>query len=366
MKIVQIVSSYPPYRGGMGKVAESLHRFFLEQKIKSVVYTPRYHYQRQQTAGVKRLIPFLTWGNSAWLPQLFFRLLSASTIIVHYPFYGAAEYALLVKTLCPWKRLLVIYHMDPQPTGLAKIIGKCYDALILPWLVRTTDQFFVSSLDYFKSSALSPWWKGIEKKTTELPFGVEAEWLEDIPTREPPSTELKLLFVGGLDQSHHFKGLSVLLEALTGLPDQVTLEIVGNGNNRLLFERQAIELGVNERVKFLGNLATEKLMEKYQQSHFTVLPSLGRAEAFGLVLVESMSQGTPVIASCLPGVRTVFEDGITGYSVEPGSVKSLRETILKALHGIGNWMEMSLRSRERVRNRYDLGKNFGIILPFLK
>jgi glycosyltransferase involved in cell wall biosynthesis len=63
----------------------------------------------------------------------------------------------------------------------------------------------------------------------------------------------------------------------------------------------------------------------------TVLPSLTSGEAFGLVLIESLASGTPVIASDLPGVRTVVADGEDGYLIQPGDVIALKDKLVEAL-----------------------------------
>ena len=65
----------------------------------------------------------------------------------------------------------------------------------------------------------------------------------------------------------------------------------------------------------------------YRAADVVALPSVDRTEAFGLVLLEALACGTPVVASRLPGVRTLVDDGRTGYLVEPGNVDELAERI---------------------------------------
>jgi rhamnosyl/mannosyltransferase len=78
------------------------------------------------------------------------------------------------------------------------------------------------------------------------------------------------------------------------------------------------------RVHFAGNVSDEDLPRYYRLADVHVLPSTGRTEAFGLVVLEAAASGVPTIASALPGVRTVVRDGETGIHVVPADAGSLR------------------------------------------
>ena len=84
-------------------------------------------------------------------------------------------------------------------------------------------------------------------------------------------------------------------------------------------------------MEFLGKISDEELPRIYQQADLLVLPSINKNEAFGLVLLEAMACGVPVIASDLPGVRTVFEDGRQGLLCKPGDVSDLKNKIEEIL-----------------------------------
>ncbi|MGA9839403.1 MAG: glycosyltransferase family 4 protein [Thermoplasmata archaeon] len=132
-----------------------------------------------------------------------------------------------------------------------------------------------------------------------------------------------VLFVGRLASN---KGLVELVQAFAVLARDaadVHLVIVGeDGGMRATVETRVRALGLEPRVHLLGHVKDEGLLaDAYRGARFTVLPS--EYEAFGLVLLESLAQGTPVIASRVGGIPEVVEDTRSGLLVPPGDVPSL-------------------------------------------
>ena len=137
-----------------------------------------------------------------------------------------------------------------------------------------------------------------------------------------------ILFVGGMDQAHHFKGVTVLLEALllikkSGLMVQAIF--VGDGTLRESYTERARGMGLADAVRFVGSASESELPFMYNAADLLVLPSTTKGEAFGMVLLEAMASGVPVVASDLPGVRTVAAEG--GILVEPNNPHDLAEAI---------------------------------------
>jgi glycosyltransferase involved in cell wall biosynthesis len=136
-----------------------------------------------------------------------------------------------------------------------------------------------------------------------------------------------LLFVGRLASN---KGLLALLDAFVPLARRdphATLVLVGeDGGMAAPVDARSRELGLAGRVRRLGHVADDRtLASAYQGARALVLPS--DYEAFGLVLLESLAQGTPVIASRVGGVPEIVEDGRTGLLVPPGGTGQLAEAI---------------------------------------
>ena len=137
------------------------------------------------------------------------------------------------------------------------------------------------------------------------------------PFREPRCGGAMLACAGRLVRE---KGVHVLLDAVADLPDRwshVRLRIAGDGPERATLERQARSLGIHDRIEFLGHLTNDDVQRQFAEAAIQVVPSLW-AEPFGLVTVEAMARGTPVVASAVGAQPELIEDGRTGYLVPPG------------------------------------------------
>jgi glycosyltransferase involved in cell wall biosynthesis len=138
-----------------------------------------------------------------------------------------------------------------------------------------------------------------------------------------------LLFVGRLASN---KGLLPLLEAFAPIARRdpgATLVLVGeDGGMAAAVDRRSRELGLSERVRRVGHVADERLLASaYREARALVLPS--EYEAFGLVLLEAMAQGTPVVASRVGGIPEVVDDGRTGLLAAPGSPTDLAAALAR-------------------------------------
>lgn len=156
---------------------------------------------------------------------------------------------------------------------------------------------------------------------------------------DPRLSREGVLFVGRLTPH---KGVDVLIRAL---PADAPLTIVGSeGHDEQLPEREypalLRSLATGRRVRFLGAVDDDTLALLYRTAAVVVVPSVERtcygrqvavSELLGLVALEAMASGTPVIASRIGGLPEVVRDGITGYLVEPGDVAALNDRIAMVL-----------------------------------
>ncbi len=167
----------------------------------------------------------------------------------------------------------------------------------------------------------------------------------------PHTAPLRVLFVGGLDRAHAFKGVAVLLKAVSRVP-AAQLFIVGDGDLRSTYEEQTRALGIADRVTFLGAVSDADLPAVYRSANVLVLPSTVRSEAFGVVLLEAMASGVPVIASDLPGVRTVVVHEQTGLLSPLGDAAALAEHLTTMVRDPERVHQMGMAARRRVEERY--------------
>lgn len=265
----------------------------------------------------------LAWGNGAVFRDLKGIWEGIDLLHLHLPFYGVQEFVLATM---PPKPCVATFHMDAVHSGPLGLAIRAHQRLVQPLLFRHVDRLFASSLDYVASSSAATHWRRFPQRWQELSFFVDVERFRPAP--KMAGTVLQALFVSVLDRAHLFKGLPILLGALARL-EGVRLTVVGDGDARTGFEAQAVQLGVADRVTFVGRLSDADLIAAYQRADVVVSPSTSPAEAFGLVALEAQACGTPVIASRLPGVRTVVCDGETGLLVTPGAVESLTAALAR-------------------------------------
>lgn len=144
-----------------------------------------------------------------------------------------------------------------------------------------------------------------------------------------------LLFVGRLIEE---KGVADLIQALPALsarfPDAMVL-MVGDGQDRLRFEELAVSCGVDARIHWAGWVPPQHVSSWMVAADLLVVPSMdagsGWKEAQGLVIIEAMLAGTPVVASNSGGIPDMIEDGVTGWLFQPGDVRGLVEVIATAV-----------------------------------
>lgn len=194
-----------------------------------------------------------------------------------------------------------------------------------------------------------------ECRVEVIPMGTDLTMLF---TPSPISRDAcHLLFVGRLVEK---KGVRYLLDALGILvrryPD-LTLTIAGDGPLRSSLERRAAELGIVDRVHFLGGVPHSSLPDFYRRATLAVFPFVvaadGDQEGFGLVVVEAMGCGCPVIASDLPAVRSSIEPGVTATLVAPTDVAALAAAIAKYLDDPAERAKHADAALVRVHDRFD-------------
>lgn len=157
-------------------------------------------------------------------------------------------------------------------------------------------------------------------------------------------------FIGRLKEE---KGLPLMVEALTYLPENCRALFVGNGPMKSVLEEQAAKLGVTERIIFKSGVPTYEVPREMERLDALVLPSLTRPnwiEQFGRVLPEAMSCETPVIGSDSGEIPYVIGDA--GLVFKEGDAHALSECIQKLLNDSTLYADLAQRGRQRVLDNY--------------
>jgi len=359
-KIAHVVCTYPPYYGGMGNVAFQTVEELTRQGHDVRVYTPQYYAAEEvrethepqaehdpdttaQIAQVHRLAPSLSYGNAARMKRLKKELEDIDIVHLHYPFFGTAGMLRKWRAAKSHRRLVLTYHMDTRAPGWKGALFALYAKYYLPKMLDSADACITSSFDYIAGSQAGKHFAAHRNKWHELPFAVDIDrfaprtlpqvWYDQLALDPTVPT---ILFVGGMDSAHYFKGVDYLLGTLKILKDahlHFQAVLVGDGSLRQTYELHAKGMGLESRVRFVGRIGDDLLPKFYNLADVLVLPSIHRGEAFGMVLLEAMASGVPVVASDLPGVRTVAERA--GVVVPPKDVRAIAEGIMTVLEQPG-------------------------------
>lgn len=351
MKIAQVVCIYPPSTGGIGMSAFKLQKSFSKEH-ESVVFSISHKKElekEQKSNEIIYLNPFLKLGYGAVPFSLLTKLKNFDLIYFHYPFFGTACIIYLFKLLHPRKKIIIHYHMDVKHKNILFKVLSWPEELIKKSLFKKSTTIVSASLDYIKNSQIKNIYQKYQNKFKEIPFAINTEEFK----ANIASKENVLLFVGGLDKAHYFKGVEILIQAFSELNNkEYRLRIIGEGDQKDKFVKLCQKLGVENRIEFLGKLEKDELIKNYQKAKITILPSINSNEAFGIVLIESLACATPVIASNLPGVRSVFEDGKSGLTVEVNNSFDLKEKIESLINNPEKLTNMEMEARKLAENKY--------------
>lgn len=321
MKVVHAAKFYPPARGGMETVLADLCNGTAREWDVEVVAAngePRSTRERCGDVTVVRSAALGQLASVPLCPTLPWNLWTASAdcVVLHEP-NPIAGSSLWLRT--PARRLVVWHHSDlVRPWWAPLTYGR-----IQRMLYRRADCVIVSSPALAAESALVR----SAKRIAVIPFGidvgrferVDADGSARIACLRAGAPGPRLLFVGRLV---YYKGVHVLLDAARRWPG--TVWIAGEGPLEPELRARAAALGLADRVRFLGRLSDDDLRACYQAADAFVLPSIAKTEAFGVVQIEAMAAGLPVVSTRLPtGVPWVNQDGVTGFVVPPGDADAL-------------------------------------------
>jgi glycosyltransferase involved in cell wall biosynthesis len=361
MRIAQVTATFPPYMGGGGNVcyhnALGLARLGHEVHVFTSAYMNGHNKEEVEKIPVHRLRPLFKVGNASFLPQLPIFLKGFDVIHLHYPFFGG-ESASLASYLYTTP-FVITYHQDVILSGWMGLIEKFMRHTIGYITMRAAHKLLFTTLDYGGVSYARKMLKGREDAIGELPNGVDLTRFS--PSEAPDLLEKRfklsskdqvVLMVAALDQAHYFKGVPVLLKSLAILPSHIKGIVIGEGDLRKVYEAQATELGIGNRIFFTGRVSDRDLPDFYRLADVTVLPSVSMGEAFGLVLLEAMACEKPVIASNLPGVRAVVNNGKDGLLVEPDNPEALADSLLTILNDDNLRQAMGRSGRAKVEASY--------------
>lgn len=340
--VLQVCTFYYPFTGGIQKIVRSFVTEIEDANFRVLTCrtrgrgsTDRTHDTRVVRAGSLGTVKSTPIAPTFPL-ELRRQLAWADLVHYHLPFpLGPASHLLNRASETP---TVVTFHDDIVGKGpIVKPYQPVFDRFM-----RGVDRVVVTSPTMRdQCDRIRPY----REKAEVVPIGIDATDDEIAPK----SLEgRRLLFVGRLVG---FKGVDRLISAMRDV--DATLSIVGKGPARESLERHAAEGGVADAVRFEGFVSDERLDQLYREASVFVLPSVGRNESFGIVQLEAMQRGLPVINTDLPtGVPWVSLDGETGRTVTPGEPEQLADAAREILSDREQYRRYSENAQRRVREQF--------------
>lgn len=332
MKILQTPVRFFPAIGGVEKYVLDLSRELVRQKFEVKVICanePRSDLREYKGIKIDRLNYCCKIANTNLALSFPFRLWREDFDIVHthLPTPWFADWSAIIGKL-KRKRIILTYHNDITGKGIAQMIARIYNNTILRLTLNLVDKIIITQPKYRE---YSPYLKKYKNKIEIIPNSVDLERFK--PLSYIKKQKNTLFFLSVLDEYHKYKGLDYLLEAVKlvkkEIPD-IKLIVGGKGNLLDYYKKKSKKLCIEKNVEFHGFISDEKLAEYYNKYEVFILPSIDSTqEGFGIVLLEALACGTPVITTDIVGVADEVKKNNCGIVVRPKDVLGIKNAILK-------------------------------------
>jgi len=354
IRVLQLYKDYyPPVIGGVEGHINLLANGLKEKGIdvEVLVSNTRARFERKDINGiVVTKVPQL--GRLASAPlnptfPLYLRRMARNFDVLHFHYPNpTGEISSIFAQLN--NNVVVTYHSDiVRQARLEKLISP-----FLHEFLEKSNAIVAGSHNYVRSSKVLSQFKN---KCKVIPYGIDLERFalnsktaEEVVNLRKIYGRSILLFIG---RFRYYKGLHVLIEAMNSIEGKLWL--IGAGPLEKSLYRQVVLRNLEDKVHFLGELADQKVVSHLHACDVFVLPSVLRSEAFGIVQLEAMACGKPVVCTELStGTSFVNQHGKTGLVVPPNDVDALACAINHLLENPEISKEYGREGRKRVEKYF--------------
>lgn len=165
------------------------------------------------------------------------------------------------------------------------------------------------------------------KKVEIIPNGVDLGEINDVLASRGGNIKHRIVILARLSWEKDHKNLVAAMPRILSEYPDTEMVFVGDGPEKHNLEFRIQNLGLKDKIKFLGNLPHKTALEELAKADVFVCPSL--AEGLGIVFIEAQALGVPVIGTSVGGIQDVITDNETGLLIKPGSSGAIAEAILK-------------------------------------
>ncbi|MEK7814234.1 MAG: glycosyltransferase [Candidatus Desantisbacteria bacterium] len=359
LKVLQVNKLYFPWIGGVERVVQQIAEGLNDScQMTVLVCQPKGKFREEKVNGVK----ILRAGSSGMLfsmpvsfsfPFLLRNAAKDSDIIhIHMPFPLADISSILIDRK---KKVVIWWHSDIVRQKILKVLLKPFMHMVL----KRADRIFVATPNHIESSDVL---KRYRDKCTVIHFGIDLKKYELTSEMMDAKNKLRLeypgkniLFAGRLI---YYKGIQYLVDAMKNI--DARLLIVGDGPLKKELIDSAKRNDILSKIVFTGKVSEEDLLRLYHFCDLFVLPSIEKTEAFGLVQLEAMACGKPVVSTDLnTGVSYVNRNGYSGYTVRTKDPLALEYAINKLLSDDPLRIQLGANAKKWVFDEFSEQKMLG-------
>lgn len=349
MNIVQVAPRYYPNVGGVETYIYNVSEWLINEGGHEVtVVAPSYIPEgpksiREFTHDIIRLEYVATLAGTAIthrLPQVLIdEIKSADIVHTHLPTPWVADWASLIGELTGTPVVLT-YHNDIVGEGVYSIIAKIYQRSLASLTLSLCDEIISTQASYKDSSPLL---SRFSEKIRVIPNGVNCERFNPNQATSTDVNKLgfkedrqNIFFLSTLNEHHEYKGIRTLIKAVEILArsnqDIPHVVVGGEGPLKETLASKVSACGIGEHITFAGWINDEDLVSMYTMADAFVLPSEKQSqEGYGLVALEALACGTPVVTTPIVGVSDDIKELDIGKVARPNDAKSLAENIMVCL-----------------------------------
>ena len=357
MRVAQVTKYFHPHKGGIESNVLGISEGLAERGHDVLVLTTNTPSsgEIEELSGIKilRSKSFFTLFNTPFAPGIFVNLMKEDydLIHLHMPDPFNSVYALLASKIRK-KPLYITYHADIIKNRWYHIPFKLAYGVFSYQVLKAAAKIIATSPGYVKESQIP---KKFRDKVLIVPNYVDSgKYIPELSgyrIRKEHSLENKkvIFFLGRLVP---YKGVEYLIKAYKKVREQVkdsALIIAGRGPLEQELKKLAADMNIEDIIFTAAD--EDDIPEYYAACDIFVLPSITRQEAFGIVLLEAMSSGKPVVSTNISGMPYVVGDA--GIVVPPKDPGALAAAIIKILTDKDLRIGMGRRARERVENEFN-------------
>jgi len=343
LRILMVSEWSPNSFGGVSSQVALLAKW-LEKRGHSVIVMHKEGESGYNTVRVKSIVPFEHYvvPPCFWEVKKTISRIEPDIVHVHHSFTPLS--VLAVRACAKLGLPCVLTNHSLPPAGDVDCWLKISYIAPYRWLLRPT---IVTAVSVAAANFIQEF-LGLKTEVKVIPNAVDTERFK------PGLAERSdcILYVGRLVRR---KGVHVLIEAFKILQRRgfdVKLVIGGKGYMEPLLKFMASD---TDNIVFLGAVSEEVKPALFAGAKVFVLPSLA-GESFGVVLLEALSSGTPVVATRVGGIPEIVADGEEGFIIKPGNPEELAEAVAILLKSPDVWLKMSLKARRKAVEKYSIDK----------